>query len=121
MWDTLLYDKRYADLSIDERRTIYQAQEAVKIWGAAGFDTPILGLRIEDFQCTEDEYAARCANSAFVPYAVVQDYEWYARGEMGWFGVSTEKCSEDEWNARVWEMVNALPDDTLISFYDCHI
>ena len=100
---------------------MYHAQEAVKIWDAAGFDVPIVGPEIEDFQCTEDEYAARCANSAFVPYAVVQDYEWYARGEMGWFGASTEKCSEDEWNARVWEMVNALPDDTLISFYDCHI
>ena len=121
MWDTLLHDKRYADLSIEEKRTMYHAQEAIKIWDAAGFDAPIVGPKIEDFQCTEDEYAARRANRAFVPYAVIQDCEWYARGEMGWWGVTTNECSEDEWNAKVWKIVNALPDDTLISFYDCHI
>ena len=36
MWDTLLHDKRYADLSIEEKRAFYHAQEAVRIWDAAG-------------------------------------------------------------------------------------
>ncbi|KAB4219410.1 hypothetical protein GAP53_08020 [Bacteroides uniformis] len=120
-WDTLLHDDKYAGLTIEEKRTIYHAQEAIKIWDAAGYDVPFIGPEIEDFQCTEDEYAKRRAISAFVPYAVVCDYKWYGRGEMGWWGVSTNECSEEEWNDRVWKMVNALPDNTLISFYDCHI
>lgn len=120
LWPDLFTDDRYAGLSIEEKREIYHAQEAVRIWDAAGFDT-IIGPQIEDFQCTEDEYALRRANSAFVPYAVVNDFEWNGRGDMGWWGVSANECPADEWNAKVWDMVNALPDDTLISFYDCHI
>lgn len=120
-WDTLLHDEKYAGLTIEEKRAMYHAQEAIKIWDAAGYDIPIVGPKIERFQCTEDEYAKRCAVGAFVPYAVVCDSEWHGQGEMGWWGVSTDECSEDEWNDKVWEMVNALPDDTLISFYDCHI
>lgn len=121
LWDTLLHDEKYAGLTVEEKRAMYHAQEAVKIWDAAGYDVPFIGPKIEDFQCTEDEYAKCRAVGAFVPYAVVRDSEWYGRGEMGWWGVSTNECLEDEWNAKVWEMVNALPDDTLISFYDCHI
>lgn len=58
----------------------------------------------------------------FAPYAMVKDGQWYAKGEMGWWGVTTQTyCSDDEWRDKVWELVQPLPDDTLISFYDCHI
>lgn len=58
----------------------------------------------------------------FAPYAIIKDGQWQAKGEMGWFGIETETyCSDEEWINKVWEMVMELPDDTLISFYDCHI
>lgn len=58
----------------------------------------------------------------FAPYAMVKDGQWYAKGKMGWWGVTTQAyCSDDEWRDKVWELVQSLPDDTLISFYDCHI
>lgn len=56
------------------------------------------------------------------PYAIIKDGQWYAKGNMGWWGMTIETyCSDEEWINKVWEMVMELPDDTLISFYDCHI
>ena len=54
-----------------------------------------------------------------VTFAVLKDGKWYERGEMGWWGiVSNEK---DEWESELKKLVQGLPDDTLISIYDCHI
>lgn len=57
----------------------------------------------------------------FAPYALIKDGKWYARGEMGWWGASIEMRNKEEWVNEVWELVKLLPDNTLISFYDCHI
>jgi len=40
---------------------------------------------------------------------------------MGWWGMSSNEISQEEWNQKVAEMINALDDDVLISLYDCHI
>jgi hypothetical protein len=56
-----------------------------------------------------------------VPYAVLKDGEWVARGSMGWWGMSTETVDGDEWQKRIAEMLFALPDDTIITAVDCHI
>lgn len=78
----------------------------------AGYDAALKGDI--DFGATDKEM--------FAPYAVIKDGEWYARGEMGWWGVTTKAYfTDEEWTNKVWEMVMALPDNTLISFYDCHI
>lgn len=57
----------------------------------------------------------------WIPYAVVKDAKWLGRGNMGWWGISTDDAPLDEWAQKVRELVESLPDDTLISFYDCHI
>lgn len=62
--------------------------------------------------------------SEFSTYAVVTpDGEWHAKGEMGWFGVS----SEDDEDATKWSkgfydtfIKNADPE-TEIAIVDCHI
>lgn len=59
---------------------------------------------------------------ALSTYAYVKDGEWFGRGEMGWFGISkNEVLSELEWLRAFNEMLDSLPDDTLLSVYDCHI
>lgn len=57
----------------------------------------------------------------WVPYAVVKDSKWLGRGDMGWWGISTNNAPLEEWTQKVRELIASLPDDTLISFYDCHI
>lgn len=77
-----------------------------------GYDAALKGDI--DFEATDKEQ--------FAPFALVMDGQWHAKGEMGWWGIRTKTyCSDEEWRDKVWELVQSLPDDTLISFYDCHI
>ena len=120
-WDTILSSPQYAHLDIEEKRKLYHSQESVKIWDTLDIETPFYGPSLEDFQCTVEEYAQQCIHNSFVPYAFVIDSKWYERGQIGWWGVSTNEIPAGEWQKKVWDLVTALPDDTLISFYDCHI
>jgi hypothetical protein len=56
-------------------------------------------------------------------YALLdKEHGWMAPGDMGWFGMSS-----DDQNSRIGyyearlAIVTALPDDALLSVYDCHI
>jgi hypothetical protein len=54
-------------------------------------------------------------------FAVLKDGEWYERGKMGWWGIVHDEKDEDEWKKQFATMLESLPDDTLISYFDCHI
>lgn len=59
--------------------------------------------------------------STILPYAFIKDGEWYDFDDMGWCDISSNEIPKNDWHDKVWEMLTILPDDTLISFYDCHI
>ena len=77
------------------------------------------------FQCgieegdTKDVYVARCALTA--TFAVLKDGKWYERGEVGWWGCVLDEKDKHEWNEQFEKLLADLPDDTLLSVYDCHI
>ena len=54
-------------------------------------------------------------------YAVLKDGKWYEKGEMGWWGISTNEKSDSEWNSEFHKLIEDLPDDTLLTVVDCHI
>ncbi len=54
-------------------------------------------------------------------FAVLKDGKWYERGEMGWWGVVLNEKDKDEWDTQFDVLIKSLPDNTLISIYDCHI
>jgi len=54
-------------------------------------------------------------------FAVLKDGEWYERGKMGWWGITTNEMDETSWDKEIVEFLRDLPDYTLISIYDCHI
>lgn len=54
-------------------------------------------------------------------FAVVKDGEWYERGKMGWFGCVSNEMSEEEWDEKVHELLQDLPNDTLLTVFDFHI
>jgi hypothetical protein len=56
-----------------------------------------------------------------VTFAVVKDGEWFQQGEMGWWGMHTDEMTQEEWVAKTKELLNGLPEDTMISIIDCHI
>ncbi len=54
-------------------------------------------------------------------FAVIKDGKWYERGEMGWFGVVSDEKEAEQWAIELKKLVEGLPDETLISIFDCHI
>jgi len=120
-WETIRDGEAFAQLSIDEKRILYHSQDSVIRWKNAGFENSFFGPYLEDFQCTEEEFVNRSLLNTFIPYAFVINGEWYGSGDMGWCGISSNEMPHEEWRNKVWNMLTSLPDDTLISFYDCHI
>lgn len=54
-------------------------------------------------------------------YAVVKDGEWIARGDVGWWGLTSNEVPEAEWRAKVGELIESLDDDVWLTTVDCHI
>lgn len=110
-----------ADTSIDginAKRAKYHEQPAVVAQNNVKSD---IYFDIEDFQCTREEYGQRAADSALCTFAVLRDGVWNEKGRMGWFGMAHDLVDEHQWQREVVKMLEGLPDDTLISIYDCHI
>lgn len=118
-WDTWEHvrDVLHAG-NIDAARQAYHAQPA-KDAVAKALDHPWNG--VDEYLKPRDQYIQQARDRATVLYGVVKDGQWLAKGEMGWFGMSSDDVSQDEWNRKVNEMLDALPDDTLITVVDCHI
>jgi hypothetical protein len=76
---------------------------------------------LEDYICPKDEYVERKMNSSITTYAVVKDSVWYQKGDMGWWGISSNEMSQDEWNQKFWEIIQSTPDDEIITLVDAHI
>lgn len=54
-------------------------------------------------------------------FAYVKDWVWSQKWEMWRWGMHTIEISESDWEKKMLEELQALPADTLISIYDCHI
>lgn len=133
LWKDILEGDAYKNLDIADKRDLYWGQEANKglknlqsrrdslpadqkkavdctIWGG-----------MEDFQRGRDEYIQRARNSALPSFALIKDGKWYEKGEMGWWGIVSDEKDQGEWTNRFTTLINDLPDDTLLSIFDCHI
>lgn len=69
---------------------------------------------------TLDEYV-ESRNHIVAPFAILHDGEWIEKGEMGWFGMSDDKYSEDEWEKKFKEFIETLDPESEITIVDCHI
>lgn len=104
---------------IDAARNEYQSNPVVKDMNNANFhfifDDP------KRFLVSREEFMQAARNSAVSTFAVIKDGKWYERGEMGWWGIVTDEKDRDAWNDEFSKLLDGLPDDTLLSVYDCHI
>lgn len=103
---------------LDAARKVYHAQEA-KEAVAAALDHPWDG--VDEYLTPRETYIQQARDRAIAPYALVKDGQWVAKGQMGWFGMSSDDISQDDWNRKVNELLESLPDDTLLTLVDCHI
>ena len=56
-----------------------------------------------------------------VPYSLVIDGNWYSQGDMGWFGYSDDKMTEQEWSKKFMELLKDLPINSQCYNIDYHI
>lgn len=102
--------------NIDDARQFYNSQERViKLKKHNPF------ADVEDYQIDRDTFIQRAKNGAISTYAIVKDNQWYSKGKMGWWGISSDEIDQDEWNKKVMELIESVPDDTLFTLVDCHI
>lgn len=111
---------------IDEARNVYWAQDRCKAWTDKrsknsktwpfGFNTSP-----DEFLITKEEYVQKARNSAITTHAMIYEGKWYERGEMGWFAVVKNEKEGEQWDREFTALLDGLPDDTLLSLYDCHI
>jgi hypothetical protein len=78
-------------------------------------------LNPEKYRCDRETYVDRAVKSSMVPYAFLQNRKWSQKGEMGWFGCSSDEMTQDEWNEAFWAWLDDLPEDTILTAVDCHI
>ena len=111
---------RTAYENINDAREAYNTTPYINALWVAGilpwFEDPVAFYGIG-----REKFVERAINSTFVPFAVLKDGEWFAKGEMGWFGVISDDVDPETWSDRVWELLRDLPEDTLITAVDCHI
>lgn len=75
----------------------------------------------DQFAESRADFIEKARNKAITTYAMIYNGEWIAKGDMGWWGMSHDAMTQDEWNKKFNEFIDSLPDDTLLSVYDCHI
>jgi hypothetical protein len=75
----------------------------------------------DKYLCSREEYLTRAANLCGTTFAVLKDGKWYERGKMGWWATVTNEKDAETWTAMFANLIDSLPDDTLLTVVDCHI
>lgn len=112
------FSQGYED--IEQAREAYKALPVVQALEKASM-MPWFGDINDTYGPSKEAYIQRMVNRCLMPYAIVKDSVWYAQGEMGWWGMSSDDMTEDEWQSKVNELIESVDDETLLSLYDCHI
>jgi hypothetical protein len=114
-WPTVR--ERYPE-NIDAAREAYHAQPVVR--DLAKHDEH-RWIEVERFLVSREAFLQSARDGAGVPFAAVKDSQWYERGKMGWFACVSNEKDIDQWRREFAELIDGLPDDTLLTIVDCHI
>lgn len=105
--------------NIEAARSFYNDQPPVAAIRAAFQDS--FFVQADQYLVPRETFIAAARNSAVSTYAVVKDGQWFAKGEMGWWGISSDTATQDVWDQKVTELLDGLPDETVLTVVDCHI
>lgn len=106
---------------INEARDFYNNQPIVKAFNTLQGKCVGYMSNIEDYRIDKETFINSKKNSALSTFAILKDGEWIEKGKMGWFGMSTDKMTQDEWDTKFNDLIDSLPDDTRLTVLDCHI
>ncbi len=101
--------------NIEKAREEYHSQKSVQNCRKAG-------IWPEEFSgYTRASFIEHAEKNYLETFAILKDGRWSERGSMGWFGCVSDDKEDDAWLQEFDEIFNLIPDDTLLSIYDCHI
>lgn len=103
-------------VSIERAREVYNAQPQVM---ALREEEP--WYEVDSFLESRERYIELAGKSAVATFAILRDGEWIERGEMGWWAIISNDTGKENWCDKAWEIIQAVPDDELITIVDCHI
>jgi hypothetical protein len=69
---------------------------------------------------TVEEFLDRADNRHY-PADILKDGQWYTQGKHGWWGMFEKEIDDKTWRAKVRELIDSLPPETLLTLVDCHI
>lgn len=105
---------------IDAAREFYHGQPAIKALKAADDDK--YGWDIDDtLSGPREAFVQAARDKALSTFAVLHKGEWTERGEMGWWAGVSNDMGDQQWLRLFNDMLDGLPDDTLLTVVDCHI
>lgn len=116
--DKYIGDAPELDGGIQAARDAYHSQPAKQ---ALNQSDDFRWHDVEDYLIDRATYIHRAGIQSSMTFAVLKDGEWFERGKMGWFGMVADEKDEGLWIEEFGKLIESLPDDTLLSVYDCHI
>jgi len=109
------YHNRFWELFIEEQEPITdEDKEMIKhIW----YDKEYFTETYKD-----KETYVKCMTS-FSTFAVLLDGKWIGKGDMGWFGISSESADEDlNWQLNFYDnFIKDIDPNAYVTVVDCHI
>lgn len=109
-------DSDARNVRTEEARTEYRAQPGYKALHADERTRWFWNLDVF-FDQTRVEYIQAARDRAFTTFAYLKDGKWIEKDDGGW---SEESPKQAEWNAAFTQMIDSLPDNTLMTLVDCH-
>lgn len=110
------------ETAIDAARKFFHDQPVIEDLSKAGLlSFWSVDEDLQKFRMSIEEVAERARSSILLTHAVIKDGKWYQKGEMGWFGMSSNDKDPEAWSKEFAALLDGLPDDTSIAIVDCHI
>lgn len=79
-------------------------------------------IKLEIKSCNECKVSQIDMDKISPPYAYIDtNGNWYERGKMGWFGISTNDKDEKSWDDEFKKFIKNQKKSTILTLVDCHI
>lgn len=112
----------FGDEKIDDARKAFHDQPVIQDLRAAEL-LPFFDVdeALKNFRGSVETLVANARGRVLQTYAIVKDGKWYEKGEMGWFGMSSNEKDPEAWDREFAALLDGLPPETWIAIVDCHI
>lgn len=105
--------------SYAEIRSMYKRQDAMIALSRFDKFKYHIGCIVSRYNQPKDEFVEYEALKTIATEGLVKDSVWYANREKAWF-TDSPSVSDYVWLKETWKLIQSLPDDTLITIYECH-